>query len=229
MEGYRRGILQEGRFGWCGRSGMMLSEGYFWGRRMGGYNFYVGRGSLNAVDCEHPVGGCGSSGESAEVGGAFEANTDYWIAIRAVSGFGLESAGYEWIHVRTDGEGRGHLVPDSVLSLRGDCDRRRTPRIMWEYESRMSSVLPAMFDVYVALWDHPMPYGSPIAQVPYREGRRSYFWDATMVDGPVKVKVAVRARTAEGVDDGSEGIIVVRGNSGYPGEVDSFDVEQVKR
>lgn len=219
-------MLQEGRFGWCGRSGMALSDGYYWTRRNGGYNFYLGRQALSEIDFDHPMAVCEATVKELEIGGVFAAGQDYWVAVRAVSQFGLESAGYSWVRVRTDGLLAGKMAPDQVRNVRTCLTYNGMVRLEWDYEPRAGIVRPGTFNIYVTLAGVPFNYLSPVATVAYREGRRTYLWNSSDLGSPYPMKFVIRAVTADGIDDGSQRYITARGDIRYPGDAEDLGAEQ---
>ncbi len=223
----RRGILQEGRFGWAGRSGMVLSEGVFWCRRAGGYNFYLGRQGWSAIDFEHPVGASGPAELSMRIKNVFSEPRDYWTAVKSVSRFGLESDDFAWLRVRMTDSGVGHAVPDQIRNLRAGFTLNGTVKLEWEYEPRIGTVRPSVFKIYLGFEDQEVQYEYPLETVAYREGRRNYTWESFSLWGAVQYKLAVRAETAQGVDDGCQRSIIARADAGSPGEPERLWMEQI--
>ncbi len=228
MIGYRRNPLQEGRFGWCGRGGMSLSEGTFWGRLLGGYNFYLGRDGLSQIDFDHPISCVGPSVDEISVGNVFSADSDQWIAVRSVGKFGLESEDYSWIRLRSDSSLNGSEVPDQVINLTsGTVYGTGKVQLIWEYEPRAGIVRPSVFRIYVldgepgnfSLWNED--------DVPFREGCRKYIWDSSYLGSSYPYRMLVRAETSGGIDDGNMRYVIARGNRYAPGDMDGFDVAQV--
>ncbi len=228
MMRYRRGILSEGRFGYAGKSGMVLTEGYFLVRRSGGYNFYLAKYAQSAFDFTTPIACCGPDRREIDIEGMFEPNRDHWIAIKSVGKFGLESEGYQFIRVRTDSNLDGKPVPEYVQNLRFEIDRIRgngKVNIIWDYEPAVGSVRPAVFKVYMVEGEAPNYSYYPIGEEEYVEGRRTYV-HRSYLGWDLLYRVAVRAETADGVDDGNERFIVARGNGDVPGDTDDLVVEQ---
>jgi len=226
MTTYRRGVLQEGRFGWAGRNGLALTEGWFWARRNGGYNLYLGRGSRGAVDFAHPVAASAADAREARLTGLFAADEDYWLAIKTVSRFGLESPDCAWLHLRTDSALAGRPVPDPVRNLRTRRTAAGGVQVMWEYEPRPDAVRPAAFTIYLAANDAPIDYARPAGQVAYRQSGRTYVWTLDVPAPSDPVRISVRARTADGTDDGSRRFVYARTDAAPPGAVTALDVKQ---
>ena len=226
MIAHRRNVLQEGRFGWCGRSGMALTQGAFWPRRSGGYNFYLGASGLVGVDFNHPIAACGPAATTVRLDDRFESSRDAWLAVRTISRFGLESEGFAWIRVRADEMGDGSVVPDPVINLRAGRTAWGTLKLQWEYQPRMGIVRPAAFEIYIGPGDGPIDYDHPLARAVYREGLRSYAWDSPDFLAAYPVRAVVRALTADGADDGSKLAVVTLTDLQYPGSAEDLAVEQ---
>ena len=225
MIGYRRGMLTDGWFGWAGRSGMMLSDGYFWARRDGGYNFYLGRFGPSDIDLAHPAAACGSRRSEFQVPVALAAG-DHFLAVTAISRFGRESAEHRWLRVRIDAEGGGVAVPAAVENLSWELSDGGRVMLRWEYPMRPGWPAPAEFRIYYAQADQPMAFDQPYACVPYRRSAWRYVWDGMGVAGHFAQRFAVRAATAAGVDDGSTRTIVAGSDDRPPGSI-AFDARTV--
>jgi hypothetical protein len=234
MLNFRRGMLTDGDFGWSGRSGMMLADGYFWARRSGGYNFYLGVTGERGIDFEHPMAACGPDRDDLTFSGPFPADSDYWLAVKAVSGFGLESEGYAWIRVRTDDDGNGDARPAPVQNLRAGIGWNGRIILEWEYPLRPGWPVPSTFKIYGGVGSIGVDFSTPLqglggdVQVSCRPGRWQYVWDN--LDDPIGTgpwKLAVRAETADGVDDGSQRYVVAMGDLVGPGSLEEFNVEQI--
>jgi hypothetical protein len=204
---------------------MMLSDGYFWVRRNGGYNFYLGDHGVSSIDFSRPVAACGSVADELTLAGLFEAGEDCWIAITAVGKFGLESDAYAWQRIRTDEALNGHAVPAPVENLRGGLGDFGCLKITWDYRLRPGGPAPSKFLLYAGYVANPVDYLNPVDEVPFRPTRWRYEWsDVSYVDGG-PYRAAVRAVTAEGVHDGSYRSVVVCPDSRHPGSIEQFTIE----
>ncbi len=228
MPEYRRGILQEGRFGWTCRNGMSLTEGVFWARRNGGYNFYYSDVSVSETDFSHPIAACGNDIHQVSLSGIFEANKDYRIAVKTISGFGWESEEYKYIHVRTDENVDGREVPEPVSNLTsGIADESGAIQLEWDYYPPVGRVRPAVFKIYQLRGDAPDYEYFFADSVEYREAQLHYVWKAFHLSPYNVHRLVVRAETADGVDDGNGRYVIARGNGTSPGIVDSVVAETV--
>lgn len=228
MLDYRRGVLTEGAFSWPGRCGMMLTDGWFWARRAGGYNVYAGcRTGVSGIDFDNPIAACGPDDRQLTLPELFDADNDYWLAVKAVSGFGLESEQYSWLRIRTDSQANGQPVPAQVEKLTAGLGWGGRIILKWEYQTRLGWLTPSKFKVYVAIGDDEVNWSSPVAQIEFRSTQKSYVWDSLTLGGSGSYKLAVRAETAAGVDDGSVRYIVARADSVVPGSVEEYQLEQV--
>jgi len=217
-------MLQEGRFGWCGRSGLALTDGVFWPRRAGGYNFYLSTQGRAGLNFNNPIAACGPSQVPISLIGLFAPSHDVWLAARTVSRFGLESDDYAWIRIRTDETGNGAAVPDPVTNLRAARTDWGTLKLLWEYQPRMGGVRPAEFRAYMGFTDDSIDYEFPLAQVRYREGLRSYAWNSDDFCCDYPIRIVVRAVTADGVDDGSKLTITTLTDLQSPGRAEDLSV-----
>lgn len=231
---YQRGMLREGCFGWPGRSGMMLSDGYFWARRAGGYNFYLGLTGTSGIDFANPIAACGSDRSDLTVGGVFQSDRDHWLGIKAVSGFGRESEGYSWIRLRTDSQLDGKAVPAPVENLRAKLGGAGRIALTWEYRMRPGWPVPSTFKIYGKTGAWPIDFSQPLqdaggdVQVPYRPSQWQYYWDnRTDTLGPGPWRLVVRAETADGTDDGSQRYIIAMTDYSLPGRIDGYKLEQL--
>jgi hypothetical protein len=206
---------------------MGLSDGYFWSRRLGGYNFYAGRQGLAAVDFDHPVAACGPAAEAITLRNIFQAECDHWLAVRTVSRFGLESTDQAWLRVRTDEVPDGKEVPDAIRNLRAGLAADGGVKLEWEYEPRLAMVRPSEFKVYVGSVDGPIDWSQPIGTVSYRENQRLYVWEDSEHTVSEQSKVAVRAEAIDGVDDGSTESIIARPDVRQPGVVEDAWIEMI--
>ncbi len=228
MLGHKRGILQEGRFGWAGMNGMSLTEGIFWVRRLGGYNFYYSDVSVSEIDFSHPIAACGIDVHRVNVSGIFEANKDYWIAVKTISGFGWESEEYKYIRIRTDNNIDGKEVPQQIANLKADLvNGNGNVQLEWDYQPSVGRVRPVAFKIYTLLGNAPNYEYWLIDSVEYREGQLHYVWKSTSLSSSNAHRLAVRAETAEGIDDGNGRYVIAKGNSILPGIVDSITAETV--
>jgi hypothetical protein len=210
-----RGILQQGRFGKSGRSGMSLSDGVFWTRRSGGYDIYLSKNGLTDILDGAPIFSCGQALNQTELSGHFLPSDDTWLAIRTVSRFGLESESVAWIQIRTDAEAVGHEVPEPVSNLRGSWHGMGNVRLDWDYSPRAGAVKPKEFHVFSGYGCEPINFTTPIAIVPHEIARRT-FTCYTALRGTWYYRCAVRAVTEDGVSDLNQGWIIVRPNTTPP-------------
>lgn len=225
---HRRGMLQEGWFGWCGRNGMALTEGLFWARRSGGYNFYYSGEGLGQIDFSHPVAACRPGVYETQISGIFEANKDYWLAVKTISGFGLESEEYEWLRIRTDSNNDGKEVPQQVNNLRsGVVFETGRVKLEWDYQPGAGRVRPAVFKIYILSGDGPDYEYWLEGQVEYREGQLRYVWESNNLSSYYPYRMVVRAETADGVDDGNGRYVIAKAETIRPGSVESVDAEIV--
>ncbi len=220
MLSHRRSVLTEGYFGWSGRSGMMLSDGCFWTRRGGGCNFYVGQNGVSGVDFANPVAACGPQRGLLDIGGFSEA--EYWLAVTAVSSFGLESADYAYLRIRPD-----DAVPAAVDNLRWDVIANGKVKLYWDYTMGSVWVEPEKFEIFYANAEDDFDYDNPDAEVTFRATRREYWWNGASTAGTELEKFAVRAVTAGGVHDGSLRYVIARPDYALPGNSGSFTAEQL--
>lgn len=227
MLAFKRGMLTDGWFRWPGRSGMMLSDGYFWARRDGGYNVYVSELGVSGLDLGRPVAACGAGSDQLTLAGMFSADSEYWLAVTAVSRYGRESSDYTWIRVRTDGSVTGSAVPAEVENLRQGLGSHGELTLLWEYDVPAGWPAPSRFDVFWKYSAYAIDYGNPAAQIAYRAGRRSFLWDGPGFTNDAPLRLAVRAVTAGGVHDGSLRQIIGRADPDYPGTIEGHVVEQV--
>jgi hypothetical protein len=223
--GYRRNLLQEGRFGWGGRNGMSISEGYFWARRNGGYNAYFGRFGLAAVDGRHPVGVADAATNELVIKDVCTGWNDYWIIVKRVSGFGVESRGAVWRRIRTDGNGNGEEVPDEVIHLCAAFSGNGGVRLEWDYEPRLAAERPASFKIYLV--DENKEGGSFIGSVVWREGQKHYRWDGSELGEEKIYRLIVRAESKAGIADQSERWISARGDGELPPTISRVDAETI--
>ncbi len=229
MLSHKRGILQEGRFGWAGMNGMSLTEGIFWARRSGGYNFYFSDKSLSEIDFRWPMAACGSDVHRIELEGIFEANRDYWIAVKTISGFGWESDSYEYVHSYTDENVDGKEVPEPVSNLKAGIENGTGAiELQWDYEPAASRVRPTEFVIYMLSDDgNGNDDYVAVGSVEYSEGRVRYVWVGNNLSLFNVYRLIVRARTGEGIEDGNGRYVIARGNGISPGSVDSVEASLV--
>lgn len=226
--GYRRSILNEGRLGYGGKTGMVLTEGYFLTRLKGGYNFYLGQGSELSIDFKSPIGCCGPQRDMFQMQLQLLPQKDYWIAIKSVGRMGLESREYRAIRFRTDNTLNGRAIPPAVKNLRARVDPLggRVINIMWDVELQPGDVRPKLFKIYSLLGSGPGYIYVPIGQVSYMEGKRRYVY-RYLAGEDAFYRVVVRAQTEDGFDDGNERFIVVRGGEDICSSVEEFDLKQL--
>lgn len=212
----RRGVLNEGRFGWGGRGGMALSEGWFITRREGGFNVYRSRYGVSGFDRSQPIAACGANRSSLTVAVGATAG-DSWLAVTRVSGFGLESDECAWIRVRANGATIA-AVPAAVMNLRPTYGRNGSVALCWEYESPWGWPEPSEFCIYVVGPTKAINYNVVRERVPYRRSQRLYLWRGGVITSTA-MRFAVRAVTAEGVHDGSTASLVALGDTSFPGTI----------
>jgi len=224
---YRRGVLTEGWFSGPGRSGMMLSDGYFWARRDGGYNFYLSDNGVSGFDFRHPFAACGSARTEFTPGGQYEQERDYWLAVSTVSRFGLESSDYAWMRIRTDSDVNGAQVPGQVDNLHQGLNWNGEVTLSWEYNPRPGWPAVSNFVVYWTCARDAIDYSDPADEIAFRPGQRLYTWDGPGFTNDDPLRLAVRAVSADGIHDGSLRYIIGRGDPDFPGTIAGQIVEQV--
>lgn len=226
MNSTLRGMLTDGAFSGPGHSGMMLSEGYFWTRRLGGYDFYLGRNGVTGINFSNPVAVCGPDASPFVLGGLFDEAGDYWLAVRAVSTFGVFSTGYAWRRIRVDESGDGWGVPGEVENLRSRLGPTGRVVLEWDYSMDLGQPVPSTFNIYVAVGDAPINFSSPYASVDYRPSQRTYVWDSIDLAGTSAYRLVVRAESADGIEDNSQRGIIARADSTMPGSIEAYELEQ---
>ncbi len=202
---------------------MLLCEGYFWARRNGGYNAYVGRFGLEEVHMRHPVGVADAETNELVIKDICAGWNDYWIVVKRVSGYGVESSGSVWRRIRTDGNGNGQEVPDGVRNLCTSSSANGCVRLEWEYEPRLAAERPKEFKIYLV--DENGVGDTPVGSVSWREGQKHYYWNGSLLWQESIYRLVVRAESAARVSDGSNRWISARSDSGRPESIDRIYVE----
>jgi hypothetical protein len=204
---------------------MAMSEGEFWCRRGGGHNFYCSGQSRAEIEFDFPVAACGADASEISISGIFAKGKDYWLAVKNVSVYGLESDGYAWVRVRTDASLGGSEVPDQVQNLTAGIGYYGRVKLEWDYEPRLMAVRPAVFNVYVGDEESGVRFDFVEGQVSYRENQKHYVWDGTYLVYSYPYKIVVRAVTAAGVDCGCQRYILARADDVRPGAVEGATAE----
>jgi len=201
MGSHKRGVLQEGRFGFAGRTGQSLADGYFWTQRAGGYAFYLGVDSPAEVDFSHPAAVCGPAVDELQLPVFFQGDGDYHLVCKTVSRFGIESDASASLRIRTDQQNNGFAVPGSPHDLTAAALSGSRVMLRWRYEGSSGSAAVSYFKLFSDGGLGQVDYGVPLAQVDARPGERCYRWISWPLRQGQPYKFAVRAYSADDMSD----------------------------
>lgn len=200
-------------------NGMPATNGFAFPRIRGGYN--LRRAGAGVPDEQAVI--VGAAGADSNSIGTFpwvehRASTTYTYRITSLSGGGAENLADEvraeasfdetgaWIGRRPNapGELRASAGPDGVIYL------------SWTYNPEGEQVEPASFAVYDDGGTGILDFSSPSGSVACQRGRFHYGYESGPFPHDTPVRFAVRAVSAEGVDDGNVRSVEVRAQSAAP-------------
>ena len=218
-----------GQFGNARANGMALTAGQFWLRTAGGYNLYRWTGDRYPVDVSGGIVGAAQAGATAITNFPFvthAASTRYWYLVRAVGAGGVEEQNESQI-VRAELDGAGELLgpePNAPESVRARPVAGGCVELRWRYGPAGQEVEPSVFEVF-ADGGGTMDWQTPVAEVAYRRGRVDYVWTSAAFEHGSRLRFAVRAKSAMGVSERNETVVIVEADALGPPSLAVFVAE----
>lgn len=202
---FQRFRHQEGRFSMGRHLCLGLTWGRFWTLRQGCSNLYRGRGHIDDIDFERILA-VGPSTGKIDLPGCLshEPETDYFYAIRRVSGTGKQERGTEaMVKLGLDENGQQKLSrPNCVRDLRAQPAVGGRIQLRWWYWPVGQRSEPDYFAVYGDGGSGNINYDKALAQVQYRG---VYFYSYLSEPGmdAQTYRFSVRTVATNGTDDGN--------------------------
>lgn len=221
--------LSLGQFGDSRANGLGLTCGQFWLRTVGGYNLYRWTGDRCAVDVSGGIVGSAQSGASVITNFPFvthAASTRYWYLIRAVGAGGVEEEN-ESQAVRVELDAAGELLgpePNAPVSVCACPTAGGRVELRWRYVPEGQAVEPSAFEVF-GDDGGTMDWQTPVGEVAYRRGRVDYLWTSAAFAHGARLRFGVRAKSAMGVSDRNERVVVVEADAMGPAPLTVFVAE----
>jgi len=226
---FQRFRKQEGRFGAGRHLGLGLTWGRFWVRRSGCCNFYRGCGYIDDIDYEDIRVVGPSSGKMELIGGLdHESNTDYFYAVRRVSGSGKQELGTQAVvklSLDENGKMKGKRT-NRVLGLAAHAVPGGRIKVYWWYWCMGQEVEPRSFKVYGDNGSGEIDYDEEIAEVDFAGSRLYSFLSDAGKDSTV-YRFSVRAVGSNGMDDGSLAFAEMCVDLSGPDSLDELMVDTV--
>ena len=202
---FQRFRKQEGRLGAGRHLGLGLTWGRFWSRRSGCCNLYQGCGHVDDINYEDIRAVGPSEGEMELIGVLVcEPDTDYFYAVRRVSGSGKQEQGTQAV-VKFSLDENGKVKsdrPNRILDLTAHAVPVGRVKLYWWYWCMGQEVEPRSFRIYGDNGSGEIDYEQEVAEVDYAGSRLYNYVSSVGVDGKV-YRFSVRAVGDNGVDDGS--------------------------
>jgi len=221
--------LSLGQFGDSRANGLGLTCGQFWLRTTGGYNLYRWTGDRYPVDVSGGIVGAVRSGASAITNFPFithVASTRYWYLIRAVGAGGVEEANESQV-VRVELDAAGELLgpePNAPESVRARPMAAGCVELRWRYSPASQEAEPSIFEVF-GDGGGTMDWQTPVGEVAYRRGRVDYLWTSAAFADGARLRFGVRAKSAMGVSERNERVVVVEADAMGPAPLTVFVAE----
>jgi len=212
--------LTEGDFGSGFLLRQSLAEGDFWCLLGGCYLVYRGAGHIDAIDYERALAVSFSSGEFPVPDQLdHQAQTDYFYAVRRVSGTGKTERGtLAVVKLSLDEQSKRRAPrPQGVREVRAQLTGAGRIHLGWWYVPLGQQAEPANFAVYGDNGTGTIDYESVLAEVPYT-GRYYYSYEGDAGDSK-EYRFSVRAVAADGCDDGNTAFVTVRVDLNRPESV----------
>jgi hypothetical protein len=209
-------------FGWSPRgiaTATCATNGWFFPRVRGGVHLRRAVGRTPTLD--DPIVGAGAAGATVvrEFPWIVHAvDTTYTYRLTAIGGGGVEEDGTESVADVSFGP-EGAWVgarPNPVRNLRVRPRAGGRMELRWAYAEAGQDAPPAWFAVFTDDGSGVIDYGAPVATVPYQFGAREYRFVTDGYAHGTRLEWAVRAVTAEGVDDGGTETVTGWADSGGP-------------
>jgi hypothetical protein len=129
--------------------------------------------------------------------------------------------------VRVEFDAAGELLgsepnaPESVCArpAAGGCVELR-----WRYSPAGQEAAPSVFEVF-GDGGGTMDWQTPIAEVAYRRGRADYQWTSAAFEHGARLRFAVRAKSAMGVSERNETVVIVETDALGPAPLTVFLAE----
>ncbi|MFC1783407.1 hypothetical protein ACFL02_07455 [Planctomycetota bacterium] len=227
---FQRFRRQEGRFGTGRQLCLGLTWGKFWTLRHGCSNLYRGQGHIDNIDFEHILI-VSDSKAKLDLGGdlTHEPDTDYFYAVRRVSGTGKQEQGTQAIvKLSLDENGqRRRSRPNYIRDLRAQPAAEGRIRLCWWYWPLGQQTEPDYFAVYGDGGSGNINYDQALAKVDYGRGNFYSYLSTPGIDGQT-YRFSVRSVAKDEYDDGNRFFVEttvdlngpaslegVRGNTGF--------------
>jgi len=221
---FQRFRKQEGRFGAGRHLGLGLTWGRFWSRRRGCCNLYRCCGHVDDVDYEDIRAVGPSEGKMELIGSlVYDPNTDYFYAVRRVSGSGKQEQGTQAVvklSLDEDVKVKGDR-PNGVFGLAAHAVGGGRIKLYWWYWCLGQEVEPRSFKVYGNNGSGEIDYEQELAEVDYA-GSRLYNYVSSAGEDSKVYRFSVRAVGDDGVDDGSLAFVEVRMDLSGPESLDEL-------
>ena len=221
--------LSLGQFGDSRAQGLGLTCGQFWLRTRGGYNLYRWTGSRYPVDASGGIVGAAQAGAGSITNFPFVTHapgTRYWYLTRAVGAGGVAEQNESQV-VRAEFDTSGELMgpePNAPESLCARPTAGGCVELGWRYRPEGQEVEPFVFEVF-GDGGGAMDWQTPIDNVAYRRGRVDYSWKSTAFEHGALLRFAVRAKSAAGVSERNEKVVVVEADALGPAPLAVFAAE----
>lgn len=200
--------------GWTPRGiagGTCATSGFCFPRVRGGY--LLRRASGGAPTSDSPIAGAAGA-DACEVREwpwmTHVAGTAYVYRLHAVNGGGVEEKGEDnTAVVEFDGDGLWTGArPNRPTGLWVRPIAGGRFELRWGYAPRGEQAEPSEFRVFTDGGGGAVEYAAAVGQAAYRAGRRAYRFVTPAFAHGARVRWAVRAVTADGVDDGNTATVV---------------------
>ncbi|NLX12491.1 MAG: hypothetical protein GXY44_02410 [Phycisphaerales bacterium] len=185
-------------------NGLCSTEGFFFPRIAGGYNLFRAVGRVPA-DCDPIVGAAGHDAVTIRTFPWIRhaASTVYMWRLAAIGGGGVGNCTDE-ASTTTAFDEAGRWVgcrPNAPADLRVTALSGGRFLLRWTYTEEGQQVEPLIFHIYHDGGRGTMDYETPVGVVDYRRRQWHYAFTTAGFDHDTRVRWAVRAVSASGVEE----------------------------